>query len=447
MAGRLNLLCVDNTPNGERVFSWYFQQHHRRGDEVGLVHLYSLPGLNFMFDDDNSRNNGVQAKNEMDAILMKVKEVKDKFKTRCIEQMNVTPQIFFENATDTHGKIICQIAEKSSASMLVMSQAGTRLSGSKSGPDFKVARYLVHNCKSPVLIVPAANMPSYVEEATTTAAALINTQDNYGDEPGRGGLGGRGPRGGGPAPLGQLSSGPPGQWLEGPLGPPSRHGEPASGPMMRQKGSGASNGGRYNPMARPVIDDSQYVEHSVPADVKGPPYIVYAYFGGPVSENDLFKHFGPYGGISKVDAKSDKGFGFVHFYDYFEAMQAVVDLNGAQIPNSRNRMQVTIKKKKDSKPAEPIPDGVKGPPYIVYCYVGCHFTKDDVYAIFAKYGRIQAVHGIHEKGFAFIHFGDYHEAAAAVKATNGEYIQHVGRKVQVMFKTEGNSETEKHDKS
>jgi len=64
----------------------------------------------------------------------------------------------------------------------------------------------------------------------------------------------------------------------------------------------------------------------------------------------LYRTFGPYGGISKVNITRDsataksKGYGFVHFMKYEEAQQAVTYLNGAMVENKV--LQVSFKAEK-----------------------------------------------------------------------------------------------------
>merc|ERR1712159_736647 len=84
----------------------------------------------------------------------------------------------------------------------------------------------------------------------------------------------------------------------------------------------------------------------VPDNAAGPPFIVYAYLGESFSETDLFRIFSVYGRIQKIDALPEKGFAFIKFMEYEQALTAVSNCNGMLIPNSptNKRMKVQMKK-------------------------------------------------------------------------------------------------------
>jgi len=427
-SSRLNLVCVDDTPYTERVFSWYFQHHHRTGDQVGLVHLYSLPGLDFIFDEEDSSAHkaATEKKKEMNGVLSRVKAMKEKFRLRCIEEMQVTPMIFFENVTETHGKVICQIAAKHSAASIVMSQAGTSLSGVKSDPDIQVSRFVSHNSKSPVLLVPADKMPAMDEKPPV---ALLSSNFAAHTSPGH-------PPYGGHRIRGPLPGYMPNNHRFNPMGGRPHHGmmKPDAKPAAAPEPSGPPTD--LMSLELPAVNTQQAYSGTT-ADIPGPPYIVYAYFGERVQEGQIYHMFSHYGRISKVNAMSEKGFGFVHFFDYYEALGAIHCLNGAPTrPGSQKLMQVNFKSatKKDSEEERgPVPDHIMGPPYIVYCYLGRIASVDELYMLFSRFGTILDCQS-KTQGFGFVHFQDYHEALQAVNALNGTQIPGARKLLQVRFK-------------
>lgn len=362
MNPRLNLICVDDTPNSDLCVNWYFKNYHKPGDNVGLLHLYNLPSLSDMFN-DGPQSNDQDLKFQIDGVLNNAKDIKEKFRSRCME-MNVTPKVFFENVTDNYGKVICQISDKAYSSLVIMSQDGPRVTGSKAGPDIQVARYVSSNSAAPVVLVPPASMPTAQDVSVAQQGQLagpqargpggpgmgpggpgiFNTQDNTpnknpyagtailgnlaaGPVPGTPGILGAGGHGG---PLGAL--GGPG------FGGPGMGGPMGGGPGPMRGGPGGPD--RFNPMARP---GGPMNRGPIPADVKGPPFILYCYIGTRVEEGDLYNLFGRYGRIEKVHPNPEKGYGFIHMMDYFEAQEAINALNNTITPLSDKKVQVRFK--------------------------------------------------------------------------------------------------------
>lgn len=345
---RLNLICVDDTPNSDLCVNWYFKNYHQQGDQVGLVHLYNLPSLSDMFNDNVQQNNEQDLKFQIDGVLNNAKDIKEKFRARCMD-MNVTPRIFFENVTDSYGKIICAISDKAYSSLIVMSQDGPRVTGSKAGPDIQIATYVSSNSAAPVVMVPPASMPGAQDESREKLAAGKGLPGPMGAAPG-----GMGIPGAMPGVFNNAQSGPNNNPyagtailgnLAGAIGGGAGilgAGAPMGGPGPMRGGPGPNS--RFNPMGR--LDNGPPGPDRggpIPDGIKGPPFVLYCYLGTRVEEGDLYNLFARYGRIQKVHPMADKGFGFVHFFEYHEAKSAVEALNNTVTPLSDKQIQVRFK--------------------------------------------------------------------------------------------------------
>jgi len=216
-----------------------------------------------------------------------------------------------------------------------------------------------------------------------------------------------------------------------------------------------------------------------------------------VDEEQLKSMFAPYGDIVRskilVDHHSgiSKGCGFILFSKTSEADWAIGELNGTMAPGSTNLM--TVKKAQDSEQTKamkhgqnvqvihhyaPYPGAETVSPYTLpirttsrtvnrfnpiasarqlapvqmdasegghtlFIYnIGPDATEIELYGLFGPFGAITKVHIQRDlttgagKGFGFVTYSDYNDAASAIQAMNGYEFEKNGYKpLQVSFKT------------
>eukprot|EP01012_Entosiphon_sulcatum_P032736 TRINITY_DN4158_c0_g1_i4.p2 TRINITY_DN4158_c0_g1~~TRINITY_DN4158_c0_g1_i4.p2 ORF type:complete len:422 (+),score=70.74 TRINITY_DN4158_c0_g1_i4:1731-2996(+) len=103
----------------------------------------------------------------------------------------------------------------------------------------------------------------------------------------------------------------------------------------------------YEPVAQPGLASAVIPVTPVPAAAPAAATGVFSLFVYPVplgaGDAYLWKLFGPYGAVTGVDLVQAKGYAFVHMPNYYEALNAINNLNGAMIEGNVKPLQVSFK--------------------------------------------------------------------------------------------------------
>ncbi|XP_055386102.1 ELAV-like protein 1 [Condylostylus longicornis] len=235
--------------------------------------------------------------------------------------------------------------------------------------------------------------------------------------------------------------------------------------MVRPKVSGpitapakkpvAASGARFNPIAKLEKESSKTIR---PGNVKNsnldhlstesnplaslvPEYDIYVFNLAPeVTENDLWRLFGPFGAIKNVavvrdqSTKETKGYGFVTMKNLEEATQAIEILNSHQLHG--RPLKISFKGERRDEDEDGF--GEIGAYQIYVFNVSANTTEDSLWKLFAQFGAVKNVAIMHDpvkntnKGYAFITMKNLIDAQNAIKTINGFTLD--GRTLSVSFK-------------
>ncbi|XP_066936414.1 universal stress protein Slr1101-like [Clytia hemisphaerica] len=147
----LNLVCIDSSKHSKRALEWYFDNQHRDGDQVGLVHVFVPPDLPAfgIYAGGMAPINMYQE--TLQAGIEDSKKIVEEYKAYCLSK-GVSPKYFVQSLNDSIGHTICDIAKQNKAKMMVLGQRG--LGAIRRTFLGSVSDYVIHHAHIPVLIVP-----------------------------------------------------------------------------------------------------------------------------------------------------------------------------------------------------------------------------------------------------------------------------------------------------
>ncbi|XP_055386517.1 ELAV-like protein 2 [Condylostylus longicornis] len=218
----------------------------------------------------------------------------------------------------------------------------------------------------------------------------------------------------------------------------------STGPVHIQ----ASKIARFNPMAKSAAEhdrepsnSSERKKNSISELITE--YSIYLFnLTNDVTENDLWRLFGPFGAIKNVtivrDSKTNqsKGFGFVTMKNLEEATNAIDILNGFALKGRPIKVSF-----KGSRVRSDDEENVMGEPgaYQIYVFnLSSSTIEDSIWKLFAQFGAVKNVSIVCDpktnkfKGFAFVTMKKFEEAEKAIKTLNGFKLD--GRNLMVSFK-------------
>ncbi|XP_012554536.2 uncharacterized protein LOC100215544 [Hydra vulgaris] len=162
--GRVNCLAVDSSETSETAFNWYVKNYHQKNDTLLIVHIHEVPQLPMMkvLSDAYCGDfysvphyffpNNEQYRTQIKKSIEEAKAIVEKFKTFCVEKEIKFNEIVLDDNFKSPGYMICELAKKKAATVIVMGQRGlgaiSRLFlGSTSD-------YVLHHSDVPVIVIP-----------------------------------------------------------------------------------------------------------------------------------------------------------------------------------------------------------------------------------------------------------------------------------------------------
>uniref|UniRef100_A0A7M5XC00 UspA domain-containing protein n=2 Tax=Clytia hemisphaerica TaxID=252671 RepID=A0A7M5XC00_9CNID len=149
---RLNCICVDESNESERAFEWYAANHHRTGDVVGIIHVHQMPSLPSMGLKAGSIPITEDYHHSIKKSVEKSNALMNKYKDFCVNRINCDYKVLLTDSHHSPGQLICEIAAKNDAAVIVMGQRG--LSTFSRALLGSTSDYVLHHSDRPVIVVP-----------------------------------------------------------------------------------------------------------------------------------------------------------------------------------------------------------------------------------------------------------------------------------------------------
>ncbi|XP_002158649.1 universal stress protein Sll1388 [Hydra vulgaris] len=150
--GRVNCLAVDNSETSETAFNWYIKNYHKKNDTLIILHIHEIPQLPLMGILSGIYPNTLEHRALVEKSIEDAKAVVEKFKNLCIEKEVNFNEIILDDNFKSPGYMICELAKKKAASVIVMGQRGLgALSRLFLG---STSDYVLHHSDVPVIIIP-----------------------------------------------------------------------------------------------------------------------------------------------------------------------------------------------------------------------------------------------------------------------------------------------------
>ena len=155
--GRINCIAVDGSETSELAFNWYAKNYHRKSDTLIILHIHQLPQLPMMGILSGIYPTSEEHRVKIEESVKESESVVNKFKGLCKEREIEFSDIVLEDNYKSPGYMICELAKKKAATVIVMGQRGLgAVSRAFLG---STSDYVLHHSNVPVIVIPPTTSP------------------------------------------------------------------------------------------------------------------------------------------------------------------------------------------------------------------------------------------------------------------------------------------------